>query len=78
MQTLEKSGMTDEIRSTQKAPGLEWEARTFIIPKKDKIVRFFIEFREVNKRIVRTPQPIPKINVILYETKRFTFLPRYT
>ena len=39
----------------------EWAAPTFIIPKKDKTVRFITDFRELNKRILRKPYPIPKI-----------------
>ena len=31
------------------------------------------DIREVNKRIVRTPWPIPKINEVLQELKGFTF-----
>ena len=30
----------------------EWAAPTFVIPKKDKTVRFISDFRELNKRII--------------------------
>ena len=33
----------------------EWASQSFILPKKDKTVRFLSDFREVNKRIVRNP-----------------------
>ena len=46
---------------------------TFIIPKKEGTVRFISDFREVNKRIVRTPYPIPKIATILQEMEGFTY-----
>ena len=43
------------------------------ITKKDKTVRFLSDFREVNKRIVRNPFPIPKISTVLQEMEGFTF-----
>ena len=39
----------------------EWGAPTFVIPKKDRTIRFKSNFRELNKRIKRKPYPIPKI-----------------
>jgi hypothetical protein len=36
-------------------------------------VRFLSDFREVNKRIVRKPFPIPKISTVLQEMEGFTF-----
>ena len=41
--------------------------------KKDQTVRFLSEFREVNKRIVRKPFPLPKISTVLQELEGFTF-----
>jgi predicted aspartyl protease len=37
----------------------EWAAPTFIIPKKDGSVRFICDFRDLTKRIRRTPLSIP-------------------
>ena len=41
--------------------------------KKGNTVRFISDFREVNKRIVRKPFPIPKISTVLQELEGFTF-----
>jgi hypothetical protein len=46
---------------------------SFIIPKKDKTVCFLSDFGEVNKRLVRTPFPIPKISTVLQEIEGFSF-----
>ena len=43
----------------------EWAAPTFIIPKKDKTVRFISDFRELNKQISRKPYPIPHTQDLL-------------
>eukprot|EP00804_Cyclotella_cryptica_P011519 CCRYP_019883-RA/>CCRYP_019883-RA protein AED:0.08 eAED:0.25 QI:0/-1/0/1/-1/1/1/0/404 len=51
----------------------EWESPTFIIPKKDNTVRVVSDFREVNKRVVRKPFPIPKISTVLQELEGFTY-----
>ena len=52
-------------------PESEWSSNTFIIPKKNKQVRFVSDFREVNKRLVRKPYPIPKISTVLQEREGF-------
>jgi hypothetical protein len=52
---------------------LRWALPTFIIPKKDSTVHTISNFRELNKRIVRKPYPIPKINMILQELEGFTY-----
>jgi hypothetical protein len=51
----------------------EWASPTFIIPKKDNTVRVISDFREVNKRIVRKPFPLPKISTVLQELEGFTY-----
>jgi len=62
-----------EIGVLKRQPTSEWASPTFIIPKKNKQVRFISDFREVNKRIVRTPFPIPKISTVLQEMEGFTY-----
>jgi hypothetical protein len=57
----------------EKQPTSEWALPSFIIPKKDKTARFLSDFWEVNKRLVRTPFPIPKISTVLQEIKGFTY-----
>ena len=51
----------------------EWASPTFIIPKPNKTVRFVTDFREVNKRLVRKPFPLPKITTILQEVEGFRY-----
>ena len=43
----------------------EWASPAFIIPKKDMTVLTITDFRELDKRIVRRPFPIPKISTTL-------------
>eukprot|EP00804_Cyclotella_cryptica_P017652 CCRYP_006766-RA/>CCRYP_006766-RA protein AED:0.67 eAED:0.49 QI:0/0/0/1/0/0/2/0/211 len=54
-------------------PASEWASPSFIVPKKDQTVRFLSDFREVNKRIVRKPFPLPKISTVMQELEGFTF-----
>ena len=49
----------------------EWAAPTFIVPKKDKTVRFITDFRELNKRIKRKPFPTPRIQDMLLKLEGF-------
>ena len=51
----------------------EWASPTFIIPKKDNTVWVASNFREINKRIMRKPFPIPKISTVLQELEGFTY-----
>ncbi len=52
---------------------MQWALPTFIIPKKASTVRTISDFRELNKCIVRKPNPIPKISTILQELEGFTY-----
>ena len=49
----------------------QWASPSFIIPKKDKTVRFINDFRELNERVERTPFPVPKIQDVLLKLKGF-------
>ncbi len=57
----------------KRQPASEWASPSFIIPKKDKTVRFLSEFWKVNKRLVRKPFSIPKISTVLQEIKGFSY-----
>jgi hypothetical protein len=50
-----------ELGVLKKVNRSEWEAPTFIIPKKDGTVRFISDFHKLNLRIRHKPYPIPKI-----------------
>ena len=74
LETLKKEvAQLEEIGVLKRQPDSEWASPTFIIPKKNKTVWFISDFREVNKRIVRTPYPIPKILTVLQEMEGFTY-----
>jgi hypothetical protein len=62
-----------QLRVLERQPASEWASPSFIIPKKDQTIHFFSEFREVNKRLVRKPFPIPKISTVLQEIKGFSY-----
>ena len=51
----------------------QWGASTFIIPKKDSTVRFISDFIELNKRILRQPYTIPKIQDLLLRLEVFHY-----
>ena len=57
----------------KKQPSSEWASPTFIIPKSNQTVRFISDFREVSKRIIQTPFPIPKMKDILTEMEGSTY-----
>jgi hypothetical protein len=56
----------------ERQPASEWALPSFIIPKKDRTACILSDFLEVNKRLVRTPFPVPKINTVLQEIEGFT------
>ena len=62
-----------EIGVLKRQPESEWGSPAFIIPKSNGTVRFLGDFREVNKRIVRNPFPIPKITDVLQQLEEFTW-----
>ena len=51
----------------------QWGATTFIITKKDSTVRFITDFIEINKRILRQPYSIPKIQDLLLRHEGFRY-----
>jgi hypothetical protein len=57
----------------ERQPASEWALPSFIIPKKDKNVRFLSDFWEVNKRLIRKPFPIPKISTVLQDIEEFSY-----
>ena len=63
----------EEIGVLKRQPESEWGSPAFVIPKSNQDVRFLGNFREVNKRIVRNPFPIPKISDVLQQMEGFTY-----
>jgi hypothetical protein len=57
----------------ERQPASEWASPLFIIPKKNRTVRFLSNFWEVYKRLIKKPFPIPKIHTVLQELEGFTF-----
>ena len=57
----------------------EWAFPSFIIPKKPSgpglpgTVRFLSDLRELNKRLIRKPYPLPKISTVLQELEGFQY-----
>ena len=62
-----------EIGILKRQTESEWASPSFIIQKLNKQVRFISNFRELNKRLVRKPWPLPKITDTLQELEGFTF-----
>ena len=48
-----------ELNVLKKVNHSEWGASCFPIPKKVGTTRFITDFREINKRVKRTPFPLP-------------------
>ena len=53
------------LKGINKVNRSQWGAPKFLIPKEDSTVRFISNFRELNKRILRRPYPIPNIQDLL-------------
>ena len=49
-----------------------WASPSFIQPKKSKDIRFLTDFREINKRVIRKPFPLPRIMESLQKIEKFT------
>ena len=62
-----------EIEVLEWWPASEWAAPSFIQPKKNGEVCFLTDFGEVNKRLVRKPFPLAKIQQVLQELEGFRF-----
>ena len=62
-----------KIGVIKRQPESEWASPTFIIPEKEGTVRFISDFSEVNKQLVHTPFPIPKIQTLLQELEGFKY-----
>ena len=52
--------------------GSEWAAPSFVIPKKDKTIRFLTDFRGLNRCLKRKSHPLPLIQEILKNLDAFT------
>lgn len=63
-----------DIGVLERVTDSEWGSPSFIIPKTNGTVRFLTDFREVNKRIIRKPHPIPKISEMLQQMEKFQFM----
>lgn len=51
-----------------------WAAPIVCVPKKDKTLRFCVDYRGLNSKTVFDPQPMPKIDDILNKLGRAKFL----
>ena len=51
----------EKIRVIERVQESEWGTPVFIIPKKNRTVRFLTGFRKMNGLIVHKPYPIPRI-----------------
>ena len=76
---IHKNTLIKEVERLVKLGVLEWQpalesaSPLFIIPNKNRTIRFLSNFWEVNKRLIRKPFPIPKISTVLQELEGFTF-----
>jgi hypothetical protein len=63
-----------EIGVMQKVNRTQWGLPAFVVlPKKDGTIRSIADLRELNKRIKRTPFPIPKIQDMLQKMEGFQY-----
>jgi len=62
-----------EIGVLEPIEGSEWGSPTFIIPKSQGTVRFVLDFRRLNAKIVRKPYPLPCIADTLQHMDGFQY-----
>ena len=67
VERLEKIGLLIPVKTS------EWAAPCFVIPKKDKTVRFLTDFRGLNKMLKRKKRHLPLIDDIMIRFEKFTF-----
>ena len=60
--TIRELNRLVELGVVEFQPRWECASPSFIIPKKDLTIRMITDFREIYKRQVRKPFPIPKIS----------------
>ena len=63
----------EALKVMKKVNQSQWDAPTYLIPKKDITVRFIFDFREINKHILRQPYPIPKTQYLLLRIEGFRY-----
>ena len=51
-----------------------WAAPIVCVPKKDKTLRFCVDYRGLNSKTVFDPQPMPKIDDILNKLGKAKYL----
>ena len=61
------------LKVIKKVNRSQWGAPTYLILKKDSIVRFISDFIELNKCILRQPYTIPKIQDLLVRLEGFRY-----
>ncbi|KAL3784137.1 hypothetical protein HJC23_005795 [Cyclotella cryptica] len=71
--TIKELNRLCELGVVEFQPESEWASPSFITGKQDGTVRFLTDFREVNKRLVRKPFPLPKLSTVLQELEGFTY-----
>ena len=57
----------------RKCSNSDWASPSFAMPKKNQMIRFLTDLRQVNKRIKRKPFPLPNINDLLQKLEGFTY-----
>ena len=67
----EEVNRSENLGALKREKDSEWGSPTFVMPKKQGTLHFLTDFREVNKRLIRKPWPLPKISKVLQELEGF-------